>query len=82
MTSYHKRSRMVSIRLSDEEFKKLHDVCVSTGARSISDLAREAMHRLTDGNGHATDGLSEMQERLNRLEAQVASLSAAAGCSE
>ena len=38
------KSKMISIRLSDEEYEGLRTLCVSRGARSVSDLAREAMN--------------------------------------
>lgn len=65
--------------MSDEEFRKLHEVCVATGARSVSDLAREAMHQLTDGRGNGADRLGEMEERMQRLEAELGRLAAARG---
>ncbi|WP_321476835.1 ribbon-helix-helix protein, CopG family [uncultured Paludibaculum sp.] len=73
MTLFNKRSKMVSIRLSDDEFRRLREVCEATGARSISDLAREAMHRLVDmpHNGHAP-----MESRLEQLDQKVSNLQA------
>ena len=43
-----KRSRLVSFRLSEQEYQILHNSTLSGGARSISDFARRA---LLDGNG-------------------------------
>jgi|HubBroStandDraft_6_1064221.scaffolds.fasta_scaffold07630_1 hypothetical protein len=37
------RSRTISIRLSEEEFLTLKHLCSVTGARSVSDLTRDAM---------------------------------------
>jgi len=37
-------SRMVSFRLSKEEFERFKERCEATEAKSISDLARTAMH--------------------------------------
>ena len=79
MTLFSKRNRMVSIRLSDDEFRKLHEVCVARGARSISDLARDAMHRMIAGTDEKDDRLGEVRERLSSLEAEVARLSATVG---
>ena len=74
---------MVSVRLSDEEFQKLRAVCLSSGARSVSDLAREAMQKLID---HADDGhngvhakLQELDVRLSRLQEQVRAMETHAG---
>ena len=38
-----KRSKMVSFRLSPEEYARFREVCARKGVRSISDLARVAM---------------------------------------
>src|SRR5580704_12369903 len=38
-----KRSKMVSFRLSPEEYTRFREVCTQKGVRSISDLARVAM---------------------------------------
>jgi hypothetical protein len=43
------RSRMISIRLSDQEYDDLKNRCVARGARSLSDLARAAMNDLLNG---------------------------------
>jgi hypothetical protein len=37
------RSRTISIRLSEEEFLTLKHLCSVTGARSVSDMTRDAM---------------------------------------
>ena len=78
-----KRNRMVSVRLSDEEFQKLRAVCLSSGARSVSDLAREAMHRLIEHAEAPSHGvhakLDELDTRLSRLQDQVRTLAANVG---
>lgn len=71
MTLFNKRSKMVSIRLSDDEFRRLREVCEATGARSISDLAREAMHRLVD---MPHNGRAPMETRLEQLDQKLTSL--------
>ena len=88
MTS--RRSKMVSIRLSHEEFRKLRELCVETGARSLSDLARDAMHRLmsegTEPNGgtdqRLTARVEELDERLSDLQEKVTRLSTLVGVKE
>jgi hypothetical protein len=40
---------MISVRLSDEEYSALVRLSLVTGARSISDLARDAMRVLLNG---------------------------------
>jgi hypothetical protein len=83
---------MVSVRLSDEEFEALREFCHATGARSISDLARDALQRLiaekTKRSAPAPEWLelrmNDLEFRVQRLQEQLAQLagqshSAAAG---
>jgi hypothetical protein len=42
----NRRSRMVSFRLSPEEYEKLQNVCAAEGVRSLSELARTALQRM------------------------------------
>jgi hypothetical protein len=57
---------MVSFRLSDEEYEGLKSICMTVGARSLSDVARDAVQRML-GNGVASK---------KDLEAEVDSLTA------
>jgi hypothetical protein len=43
---------MISIRLSEEEHLALRRICEVKGARSVSDLTREAMRVLLNGANH------------------------------
>ena len=73
------RSRIVSIRMSEEEFSTLRRICVATGARSVSDLAREAMRGLLSGGNHETNGdgsRNEYSAQMRNLEQKVDKLSA------
>jgi hypothetical protein len=87
MGQLSKRSKMVSIRLSDEEFQRLRELCITTGARSLSDLARDAMHRLIAGvgagNGMDGEGLTErvaeLDQRLSHLQEKVTRLALLVG---
>jgi len=49
MTVLKPRSRMISVRLSEEEYSGLRRLCSLTGARSVSDLTRDAMRVLLNG---------------------------------
>lgn len=74
----NKKCRMLSIRLSDQELNQLRQVCETTGSRSISDLAREAMHRMVADDTRTTNGLEghirELDSLLTRLRSEVARL--------
>jgi len=67
------RERLVYFRISEDEFRQFVDVCERGGARSVSDLARNAVQRLiTDGNKQRQhDELAEKMHRLERLIAEV-----------
>ncbi|MGB6783669.1 MAG: hypothetical protein WBE36_16525 [Terracidiphilus sp.] len=63
---------MISIRLSEDEYSALVNLCATSGARSISDLARDAMRLLASGANeehvskfHA-DGLQAQIQLLNQ----------------
>ncbi len=49
MTVQNPRSRMISIRLSEEEYLSLKQLCMITGARSVSELTRDAMRVVLKG---------------------------------
>jgi hypothetical protein len=63
------RNRLVYFRISEEEFRKVSDICQSEGARSLSDLARQAMQRLISDGALTTDGL--MAEKLKTIDAII-----------
>jgi hypothetical protein len=46
MSVLKRRSRMISFRVSEDEYAGLKNLCVNEGARSVSDMARDAVHRL------------------------------------
>lgn len=66
-----RRTRIVSFRLTEEEYEALFACCVSTGARSLSDYARSAAcGPLSDGKDSGGDGKAEKSIRKlrNRVE--------------
>ncbi len=66
-----RRSRIVSFRLSDEEYKSLKNVTASRGARSVSEFTRSVACNVgTNGNG--SENLGDSLRTLNaRMEALV-----------
>lgn len=54
MGTDRKRTRLVSFRLSEQEYQTLHNSTVLDGARSVSDFARRALCTTLDGNGRQT----------------------------
>jgi Arc/MetJ-type ribon-helix-helix transcriptional regulator len=43
---------MVSVRLSEDEYIALRELCSSSGSRSVSDLTRDAMRAFLKGTNH------------------------------
>jgi hypothetical protein len=76
-----RRSRMISFRLSEDEYANLRSVCETAGARSVSDLARDAVHRLIskDSEIPLEDVLRALEGRVNTLDLQVQRLTVAIG---
>lgn len=73
------RSRMISVRLSEEEYVTLHRLCSETGARSISDLTRDAVQvLLRSANGDAFLGtyMDELRTQMQELHKKIEQLSA------
>lgn len=61
---------MISVRLSEEEHSALKRLSVVAGARSVSDLARDAMRGLVNGT-HREDGFSN---HVEEFRAEIRSL--------
>ena len=59
---------MVSIRLSPDEHREFQRMCASKGIRSISDLARTAMHRLVASENDADLLAYEVQDLRNQAQ--------------
>ena len=73
------RNRMVSLRLSEDEYRHLSDLCVRRDAHSTSDLARIAICEYLRRHKLDADrrGLSEtpLEDKVVQLEEEVRRLS-------
>jgi len=75
---------MISVRLSEEEYAALRELCSVTGARSVSDLTRDAMRTLLNSKnqeetlavptGEVRDQLMSLDHKIERLAGEIASL--------
>jgi hypothetical protein len=63
MTVLKVRTRMISVRLSDDEYMALKALCLIRGARSVSDLTRDAVRSLLNRK-EREDLLSERMEEF------------------
>jgi len=70
---------LVTFRLDPEEYAALRRVCVSTGARSMSEFAREAVLASVDAGAGARGSLGgdlvTLTARLNELDKVLKSAS-------
>jgi hypothetical protein len=73
MTVAKPKNRMISFRLSDEEYEHLVNLCETQSARSLSDLARSAMQSLI-ANGGVNGGGDGVEERLSHLDGRLNAL--------
>jgi hypothetical protein len=64
-----RRSKMISFRLSHEEYQTLQEACMTQGVRSISDLARTAMQKLIAPNGHPGPLSGEVRDLQDKVRA-------------
>ena len=69
MSVIRRKTRTISIRLSDDEYGALRTVCESQGVRSLSDFARLAIENLIVGGG--LPGQMTVQTRLDALHSRV-----------
>jgi len=79
MTVMKPRSRMISVRLSEEEYSALRHLCSLTGARSVSDLTRDAMRTVLRGVNREVpleSNLEEFRAGMRNLEKKVEQLEA------
>lgn len=75
MAVLNPRSRMISVRLSEEEYLDLRRLCSIRGARSVSDLTRDAMRVLLNGaNRSDTNRDDVLNIHVDEFRSQMKSL--------
>lgn len=77
MTVLKLRKRMISVRLSDDEYSALKALCVIRGNRSVSDLTRDAVRGLLSGKEREdvfTERLEEFRLQMKVLDQRIAQL--------
>lgn len=62
----HRKSKMVSFRVSTEDYERLRIYCVSKGQRSVSDLARLAVSTVVESGERPS-----LESRLAEVEGQI-----------
>jgi hypothetical protein len=66
-----RKSRIISLRLSEEEYESLKSRYASHGVRSLSEFARDAMHRVL---GEEPASPADLRNRVQLLDGKVALL--------
>jgi hypothetical protein len=70
MPVLRRRSKMVSFRLSEQEYQGLVSICGARGARSLSDLARDAMQELL-GSPSGSDSVGSVEIEFRKLHGRI-----------
>jgi len=72
---------MISFRVSEDEYAGLKNLCVNRGARSVSDMARDAVHQLVANHSWPNNQLETvvqvLQVRIEALDTEVKRLGTA-----
>jgi hypothetical protein len=76
MPVFKPKTRMISFRLSEDEYEWLRQDSLAKGARSVSDYARLILCRIALGGGEsnrdgAEEKLLQIGHRLNELDREV-----------
>jgi hypothetical protein len=89
MTVLIPRTRTINVRLSEAEYVELERFCISSSARSMSDLVRDTLQRFiraaqepaaassASGSANAAQ-VKELEHRIEKLSAEIAALQASA----
>ena len=65
--------KMISFRLSDDEYQQLMEMCLATNTRSMSQMARTAIHEFLEHGPAASD--NDLHQKVAQLEQRVTELS-------
>jgi len=69
MANLQNRTRVMYVRISEDEFRKFSALCQTHGARNMSDLVRAAMDGMARQRG--TEFEQEVTHRLQKLESSL-----------
>ena len=78
MPGQNRKNKMISLRISEEEYSALRARFLGYGARNVSDLARMALQRVIAQSPEPQTDLqakvNELDHRLNLMEAHLSRL--------
>jgi len=71
--AYKRKTRVISFRLSEEQYLALREISLSQGARSVSDYARDNLLRQLEP-GPTSGEPRGIEDRINRLTGEIEEL--------
>ncbi len=79
MLAKERRTRLIRFRVSPEEYESLSQFCASSGARSLSDLARSALQermrsQTTAHEAGLIEELRKVDQTLREMSGQITEL--------
>jgi len=72
MPRIYRRTKVISIRLSNEEYEQFQNLCVARGTDTISELTRTALKLLVVNE--KSNGKAAMESRVEGMDARVCQL--------
>jgi hypothetical protein len=72
MPEFKRKNRMISLRISEEEYESLKHVHISQGVRSLAEVVRLAIERVTSADAHPEN--HTLESRFTALDGKVAGL--------
>jgi uncharacterized protein (DUF1778 family) len=73
MRVFKPKTRMLTIRLSEQDYQLIREASLASGARSVSDYARDSLFR-TAAAGNSVLAVDELQDRMEQAESEIRSL--------
>lgn len=73
---FKSKTKMISFRLSQEEFLEFRNICVQEGFASFSDLVRVAVQQLLAKRAHQREmslqaSMEQIQSRMDELDRNI-----------
>ena len=70
--SIDSRSKLVSFRMTEEEYERFREICYTKGIRNVSEMARAAITLLLQQPDRIAEGC--LESRVNELEGRLQKL--------
>ena len=67
------KRRLIYFRVTEAEFQRVNELCRAEGARSMSDLVRDALDSLCDGRRPDQEGVEMRLRNVETMMQQISS---------